>query len=352
MILLTIAGNSLEENRMKIDKAELLTALEVVKPGLANKEIIEQSTSFAFMGDRVVTYNDEISISHPVKGLNITGAIRAQEFYQLLNKSKKAEIELVVTDNEIQISAGKERAGITLAQEIKLPLDEFTLPDKWHSVDPELLTAIKFCAFSCSKDMSKPVLTCVHVRKDGIIEGCDNSRITRYKIKPLAVKTLLIPVSSAMHLTNLNITEIAEGAGWVHLKTTEGTVFSCRVFADSYPDTNKFFDVEGIEMKLPKNLKDILDKAGIFAKRDFSSDQLTTITLADNKMKLRTESDAGWFEAEANIRYTHEQASFSVNPAFLKEICEKTQACILGDRVLKFEGDNWQHIVALLVRTR
>jgi len=54
---------------MKINKNELKNALEIVKPGLANKEIIDQSTSFAFMNDCIVTYNDEISVSHPVKDI-------------------------------------------------------------------------------------------------------------------------------------------------------------------------------------------------------------------------------------------------------------------------------------------
>ena len=49
---------------------------------LANRELIEQSTSFAFMKNLVVTYNDEISITHPVEGLNLTGAIKADEFYK------------------------------------------------------------------------------------------------------------------------------------------------------------------------------------------------------------------------------------------------------------------------------
>ena len=66
-----------------IKRAELKEALETVKPGLASKEIIEQSTSFAFMGDKVVTYNNKISMSHPVKGLDITGAVKADEMYQL-----------------------------------------------------------------------------------------------------------------------------------------------------------------------------------------------------------------------------------------------------------------------------
>ena len=69
---------------MKLNKTDLQKALEIVKPGLANKEMIEHSTSFAFIGGRVVTYNDEISLSHPVEGLEIEGAIHAEELYKLL----------------------------------------------------------------------------------------------------------------------------------------------------------------------------------------------------------------------------------------------------------------------------
>ena len=48
---------------MKLNKADLQRALEIVKPGLANKEMIEHSTSFAFINGKVITYNDEISLS-------------------------------------------------------------------------------------------------------------------------------------------------------------------------------------------------------------------------------------------------------------------------------------------------
>jgi len=39
---------------MKVNKVELQEALEKGKPGLASRELIEQSTSFAFMRDWVV----------------------------------------------------------------------------------------------------------------------------------------------------------------------------------------------------------------------------------------------------------------------------------------------------------
>ena len=90
-------------------KAELIKALEAVRPGLANKEMIEQSTSFAFMKDRVVTYNDEISISYPIQDLDLTGAIKAEELYAFLSKAKTEDIDVEITDAEIRLKAGRER---------------------------------------------------------------------------------------------------------------------------------------------------------------------------------------------------------------------------------------------------
>ncbi len=66
-----------------ISKKKLQEALEIVKPGLSNNEIIEQTTSFAFIDGRVITYNDELSISCPVEELNVQGAVKAEELYQI-----------------------------------------------------------------------------------------------------------------------------------------------------------------------------------------------------------------------------------------------------------------------------
>ena len=86
---------------MKIKKEELLKALAAVKPGLSSKDVIEQSTSFAFMGGHVVTYNDEIAVRYPVD-LEIEGAIRANELYSFLSKIKDKEIDLEVSEKPIE----------------------------------------------------------------------------------------------------------------------------------------------------------------------------------------------------------------------------------------------------------
>lgn len=332
---------------MKIKKEELRKALEIVKPGLANKEIIEQSTSFAFMDGRVVTYNDEISISHPVEGLEIMGAIPAQELYQLLGKTKKEDLEVQITDSEIRISSGREKAGFTLTQEIRLPLESMKIPDKWKKIPANLLEAIKFCAFCCSRDMSRPVLTCVHVRKDGAIEASDGFRLTQYQMEKLPIKTFLLPATSSQHLQSLDVNEIAEGDGWVHFRTASGTIFSCRILADNYPDTSMLLEVTGQKIKLPKNLGDILDRASIFAKGEFFLDTKAEITLGKNRMSVRTAGTTSWFEAETNVRYDGDSLSFTINPQFLKEVCEKELSCIVGENRILFEGENWKHVIAL-----
>ena len=152
-----------------MNKTDLQNALEIVKPGLANKEMIEQSTSFAFIDGRVVTYNDEISLSHPVEGLEIEGAIQAEQLYKLLSKIKQDEIEVTTENAEIIFQAGKMKAGLTLQQEIKLPLDEISKPGKWKTLPDDFVKYIRMAMQVCSQDMSRPVLTCVHVNEDGRI---------------------------------------------------------------------------------------------------------------------------------------------------------------------------------------
>ena len=84
---------------MKIETSKFKTALDVVKPALASKEIIEQTTSFAFINGTVVAYNDEINeLNSNINGLKksiitFSDEILVQDFglyeprYSFINKS-------------------------------------------------------------------------------------------------------------------------------------------------------------------------------------------------------------------------------------------------------------------------
>lgn len=338
---------------MKVNKLLLQNALDIVKPGLSNKELIDQSTSFAFMGDKVVTYNDDISISHPIPGLYLTGAVKADKLYSLLGKIKEEEIEILVEGPEIIIKAsnakGRAKAGLTLQQDITLPLEEeVTYKEKWKKIPATLIPAMYFAMPCCSRDSSRPVLTCVHVIKEGFVEASDSLRIMRYSLGvAMPIDTFLLPVSAAMTMCKMQPTHIAKGRGWIHFKTKEETVLSCRIFEDKFPETAHILKVKGASVTLPKGLDEVVDRASIFAKRDHQLDESITIFLESKQIKVRSEAEEGWFEESVRFKYEGEDASFSIAPYLLRGMLKETSDGVLNATRLKFKGENWEYVSLL-----
>jgi len=254
---------------MKIKREDLRTALEKVRPGLASKERIEQTTSFAFLDGRVVTYNDEVSISHPVAGLeSIRGAVKAQALFEFLGRIKKDEIELEKEENQIIIKAGRAKAGLVFDQTMRLPLDEIEKASKWTQLPEDFTTAVQMCLSCCSKDMSRPVLTCLHASKN-VVEASDGYQIIRYTLKSkVSDKGFLIPATSANLLTRYPIKEVDLSERWIHFRTDDGTVFSSRILADNFPDVSGFLNADGEEFTFPDSMQEVVHRAVVFAKKE------------------------------------------------------------------------------------
>ena len=330
-------------------KSDLQVALEIVKPGLSGNEVIEQSTSFAFINGRVTTYNDEISISHSIPDCGITGAVKAEELYQYLRKIKKDDVELEVTGNEIIISSGKSRAGLILQQEIKLPLEEIGERGDWQPLPSNFLKGLKFAIPSCSTMSSRPILTCVHVSSKGYIEASDSYRISRLTLNDdLLVKTFLIPSSSAQTVLRLNPIQIAEGNGWIHFQTESGTILSCRIFEDKFPDIEPFTVVNGSKITLKESISEILDRAMVFSKRDDSKSEMITLSFKEGVLTVSSESEVGWFKETQRVKFM-ENVTFTITPSFLKDILKETQEFTYNKSALRFEGEDWFFVVALKV---
>jgi DNA polymerase III sliding clamp (beta) subunit (PCNA family) len=335
---------------MKVSREDLETALEQVRPGLANREMIDQSTHFAFLNGRVVTFNDEISVSHPLEGLDVEGAIQADPLYRLVKRMDAKELKVRHGDAKLTISAGRSRAEFSVQQDIRLPLEEVGEIGDWQSIpDPAaFVRALRFAYKSTSKDMSRPKLTCVHVDEGGHVESTDNLRITRFGVEPPAIHSFLIPASSVKELVRYDIMEVAEGDSWIHFRTEEGTVFSCRVFKEEdYPDVTPILDVEGQRLDLSGVGEDALDRAMVFSARDDELDEEVTIQLGDNKMVVSSQGDAGHYKETIKVDYSDSPVTFLLNPGLLKDILQHTKEAELASNRLKFAGANWEHVIAL-----
>ncbi len=344
---------------MKIDKLDLQKALAVVKPGLANQDVLEQTTSFAFIGGRVITYNDELSISHPVAGIDFTGVVNAEELYGLLSRLKKEEINVKFDDSELRITCGRVKAGLKLAEEIVLPIEEeIGVIKKWKKIpNPEQFKKhLSFAMKTCGNDMSQLKLTCVSVQKDGYIYGSDGFRMVQCKGESIGVDNFLIPATLVTEVLKINPIEIKIKGAWIHFRSKFDTIISTRMVMDKYISQDQLDIVlknkGGKVIQFPKTIDRIIDLVGQFAKRDFTFDEIIYVLIKDGTILLKAEAiqTGSWVKENAVID-TKEELDFSLTPSLFIDILKETRDCFLSKDMKKASFSSkvggWKYVIML-----
>ena len=345
---------------MKIDVEKLVHALELVKPAIGSEQAAEQSSCFAFLGKAVVTYNDEYSIMCPLPtDVGISGAVRAEELHQFLHRVDAKKVEVKAADGELRLLAGKAKAGLPFQAEAKFPSEILKEEERdWKELPVGFLAALQRVRLSCSLSMGTFVLSCVHVNTTSV-EASDNYRITQVDVQEIPFAPFLISRRIVGDLVKYPIAEIAASAGWVHFRTKESVVFSCRMHSGSYPNIAEHLKVEGgFKLKFPSSMAKVLDRAAVFSFSDAAvigaagrgAQSMIDVSVAeDGGVVVKTANDNGWFEESIVIEeYKGKAFGFSVNPAFLLEALEEMSDCVVMDNRVLFRGDNWRHAVALL----
>jgi DNA polymerase III sliding clamp (beta) subunit (PCNA family) len=342
---------------VKINRKHLLEVLQAVKPALAAKEVIEQSTSFIFADGQVLAYNDELCISHPLK-VDFEGAVQAKELLALLNKLTDEEVDVTSKPPHLVVKGKKNKSGIKL--DAKTNVEEITNVlgkiKGWKALPAAFVEALGFCMFSVGKDMTKPLLTCIHCSGRDVISG-DNIRITVFDMgKKVDLEPLNIPSIAIAPLKSFEPIEYTSTKGWAHFKSKEDVVFSCRVMEDDYPKDKTLDFVEragkGETVKLPESLPDALERAGIFSSGTeikTAGDDRVRISINDGVMVVRGEGAAGFFEEENRIRYKGDPIEFECNPTFLHAILSHTDEVTISQKMLRFEGENFTHVIVVVV---
>jgi len=153
-------------------------------------------------------------------------------------------------------------------------------------------------------------------------------------------------------MKNGDFREVCVHDSWVHLRTEDGLIFSARAFEAEYPDITPFLRGPGEEAKgrliLPRKIVDMIERSSVFfSSTDSKFDREIEVEVEKGKFILKGKSEAGWSEEEANVRYEGVPVSFRINPDFLSEISNEIRECVVGERTILFEGDNWTHVIAL-----
>jgi DNA polymerase III sliding clamp (beta) subunit (PCNA family) len=336
---------------MKIKRQELVDVLMAIKPGLAQKAIVDQATHFIFTGKRVLTYNDRICISYPFK-TDFSCSVSAEEFYKILNKISDDDIIVEFNEGVLKIGGLKVKAALTTGTGETIlsfveSLDLDNVPNRAKKLPDDFKEAIKLCLFSASSNMSTPALTCLFIHDD-LVASTDDLRISEYKMKRSMGCSVLIPASSVVELIKFEIVKfaVAEGKTWIYFLTKEGAIFCSRLIDVEFPDYAQF--LEGINKEsimLPDDMNRLVETASILAE-EAGNNQEVEIQIGNGRLKCKGQNKIGWIESESRIQ-TKRSAKFVIVASFFLDILNHTHTMFFDENKALFNSKEFRHVIAL-----
>lgn len=352
---------------MEIKKADLQKILEDLRPGLAKRDIVNTLSDFTFFGDRIGTFNDQISISYPFE-FGPSCSVDGQSFYQVVMNSVEGDIALRLKEEKevsegekpklfliIKSGGGKEGSKASLKTSEAVAVNKIKVPSMksklWRTIPERFIEGVKFCSFSVSTDLTRPYLTCVAVKKDKIYSS-DGLRISQYSLDGEFDEDdfLILGESAAILAKYKTIEKYVKDDNWIHFRTEENIIFSCRVIKETFPDVSKHFVIKhGVSFVLPKGVKEVVDSVSTVADAEFSVDRVVKVSISGNSIECSGRGSQGsfdkWFTLEKKVEGN---IQFGINPLFFSEILSESDLKMkLDENHALFETEIFQHVMCL-----
>lgn len=334
----------------KVLREEFLSRLEQVMPGIAPRGIADQSSCFVFRNGDVFTFNEQIACrGRAILPKEFIGAVQSKPLIDLLRKLPDKSLTLSNGGGKLVLSGNKKKrcARITLQSEIVLPIDQVQRPDKdqWKPLPEDFGDAVKIVAGCASSDETKLELTCVHLNPK-FIEACDEYQSGRYRLKLPIKKDMLVKAKSLKAVADLPIVKFAESESWIHFKSSDGVIISCRLSRDEWKeDLSPIFVGRGTPIELPKKLGDVAARAKIFSVE--SEDQMLHISLKNKLMEIAGIGINGDFVEQRGINYRGDPMAFRLTPDLLMEIDNRHSQVEITPNRIRIDGGKWVYVASL-----
>jgi hypothetical protein len=335
-----------------------LSVIKLVLPAMAKKELFDQANKLAFIGGKAVAFNDAVAILHPLPGdLDLEGAIDGQRLYDLLDKMSAEVVDLTaqwddrINDSPVErinLRAGRTRASFDVLP-VTLPIDSVDVSGQLVDLPDAFADNLRWVSTSCARDMSRPALTCVSI-DGGWMQSSDSYRASRVRCGG-GLPRLMLPITQVEVLVDYPIRCVAlsDGGEWARFETEDGTTLCARSMAGAFPDLTSVYDVRGREVEIMAELAQTLERARIFAHRDNVIDEEVRVLMCPNQITVSAQYDGGRFSEVVRCEGGPDGVEFSIHPKSLASALESGTRCIVGERSVKFSGEDWEHVVALKV---
>lgn len=332
--------------KVRVSRTLLLQALEAIEPGVTPRPTVEQSNCVVFNKGYAISYDERIRcrMKSPLPE-DWTAAVRGKPLLELIRRIPDEEVLVILGTGEMKIVGKRHRGGVRAEAKVLLPYNAVEKPTVWKALDENVIMALSMCCDCASKDESNFSITCVRLTPK-FVEACDNYQMIRYHTKLPIRSPFLILQDAAKHAAAIGAVQICETDNWVHFRSSEKMVLSCRRFEEDYPDLGVElgqFQGHAVEF-FPKGVKDATDLAGQFSGEN-PDDNHVTVILRDGRMNIRGDGVSAWAESNSKLKeWTGPTIVFGINPKLLVAIVERRKQCEVNNERIKAQGTNWTYL--------
>lgn len=328
---------------MKVNREKLLATLECVAPGLSTREMIEQSSCFAFQDGRVFTYNEEMACSHS-SPLKIEGAVQSGALLEILRVLPDKMLDIEPGDGVLRLRGKRKKTDIRMEGKVVLPIESVEVPKKWRPLSEQFSEAVDLVRHCASKDETIHMLTCLHVHPK-YVEACDNAQYARYRLKGVVEEPILVRADAVKHIAPLGMTEIGESENWVHFRNPDKLVLSCRRTLDPYQDFSGFLKESGRRITLPKTIAKATTAAGTFSKEN--DQDLIEVQLRPGWLCVEGRGQSGRHWQKTKVAYDGPEFYFLISPELLGDLVSRHSDCELTDNTLRVTTGRFTYSTSL-----
>jgi len=319
-------------------RVELVKTLELLKPALADNNMVPVYQCFMFSGETVTATNDQIAIIAKCK-TEQPFAVKGDILFGLLSNSRAEDVTFTLETHDCVIKAAKSTWRLPY-----LYKDAFLFEDPKFStgtrlpIDAEFLEGLQACLLTSSKDNTQPALMGVTLHGGATLFSCDGDAVTRsvQRVQGNNEPDRLMPNGFCEAVVKVAIDSGAKsgslllGGEWVSAVFSSGYLVYGRIVKVDKPiDHNKLISdtltVKNARPKyqpIPKGLDNALSRARVVADPETGK---TVLTVEGNRLKLTTETSVGVVRDSVPIG-NHEPVTANVSAALVQRaisLCDK-----------------------------
>ena len=357
---------------MEIKRKELLAVLQKCMPGVeTGNALLEGADTFIFNGGRVYTYNDHISVAVPFQPEvpaelvdaepELSGAVKAKEFFALINKLSGDVIKFAQGDGVWVIKAAGAKAELTLLGEgVMDRIKDLATSAEWLPLPDNFLEGLSQCRFNANRSALSGIVV-----RAGVMVSTDEMRINYFKLAA-PIGPFWIAQPAANELGGIRgLKDYALTDAWAHFRAEDGLVFSCKRLAhDKFP----FEKIEALvsahekaagdmTSTLPKDLVPAVERAAALA-MDIDSHDTVRLTFTPEYIEVYSQRSTGKYSEKVAwetppegtapptaLYVDHSMVSYGLkrSTSFYIKHSEKSGKAV---NRLVFVGDNIKHLMS------